>query len=261
MLEVIKHKSGQLVVDSRLIAEELNINHKDWLNNIIKKYQSKTEQAFGQLCFQNTTVINSVGAKNEVKFVYLTEDQSLFYMTLSRNTEEVVNCKLQLVQKFSQAKKLLSGINTIEQLELANSLAEKVECRFKSESIGKQFSMRIFAHTLPQYADLLEEAKIELAKENAIASNELYTPTNISKILISRGLKDYTSANKVNKLLNQFGLQTKPKKNWIPTAKARQLDLCKELEVIASLDQKANSWCGKQLRWKESVIDYIVDNI
>ena len=94
-------KNGILVVDSRLIAQELGIKHGDWMRNVVAKYQSQTEQAFGQLRFENGTVTNSVGAVNKVRFVYLTEEQSLFFMTLSRNTERVVQCKIQLVKAFS----------------------------------------------------------------------------------------------------------------------------------------------------------------
>ncbi len=103
----VQEKNGILVVDSRLIAVELGIKHGDWMRNVVAKYQSQTEQAFGHLRFENATVTNSVGAVNKVRFVYLTEEQSLFFMTLSRNTERVVQCKIQLVKAFSEAKKLL----------------------------------------------------------------------------------------------------------------------------------------------------------
>ena len=103
----VQEKDGVLVVDSRLIAIELGIKHGDWMRNVVAKYQSQTEQAFGHLRFENGTVTNSVGAVNKVRFVYLTEEQSLFMMTLSRNTKRVVQCKIQLVKAFSEAKKLL----------------------------------------------------------------------------------------------------------------------------------------------------------
>ncbi len=103
----VQEKDGVLVVDSRLIAIELGIKHGDWMRNVVAKYQSQTEQAFGHLRFENGTVTNSVGAVNKVRFVYLTEEQSLFFMTLSRNTKRVVECKIQLVKAFSEAKKLL----------------------------------------------------------------------------------------------------------------------------------------------------------
>ena len=60
----VSENNGVLVVDSRLIAVELGIKHGDWMRNVVAKYQSQTEQAFGQLRFENGTVTNSVGAVN-----------------------------------------------------------------------------------------------------------------------------------------------------------------------------------------------------
>lgn len=42
--------SSQLVVDSRLVAESLGIQHKTFIKTV-RKYQTETEQAFGILRF------------------------------------------------------------------------------------------------------------------------------------------------------------------------------------------------------------------
>ena len=106
-LIAIVNQGDTLVVDSRLIAERLGVGHSDWYRNIVLKYQTETEQAFGHLRFESGTVTNSVGAVNTVKFALLTEDQATFLMTLSRNTPEVVACKATLVKSFSEAKRIL----------------------------------------------------------------------------------------------------------------------------------------------------------
>lgn len=103
---VFQHEDGALVVDSRLIASQLGIQHENFMDTL-NKYKTQTEQAFGQFRFQTGTVTNSVGAVNKISFVFLTEDQAFFLMTLSRNTPEVVSAKLSLVKSFSEAKKLL----------------------------------------------------------------------------------------------------------------------------------------------------------
>ena len=46
-------RNSTLVVDSRLIAEILGVNHGDWVRNIIKKYQSEIEEDFGAIRFEN----------------------------------------------------------------------------------------------------------------------------------------------------------------------------------------------------------------
>lgn len=92
---------GELVVDSRLIAQELNIEHDSFMSTI-QTYQTLTEQEFGIFRFQ---IGKTKGRGRPERYVYLSEDQATFLMTLSRNTPEVVQCKLKLVKAFSKAKK------------------------------------------------------------------------------------------------------------------------------------------------------------
>ena len=103
-LNIETYSDGALVVDSRLIAQELNIEHESFLKTV-DKYKKQTEEAFGGLRFQIGVPDKPTG--NPPKFVYLTEDQATFLMTLSRNTPEVVRCKVLLVTQFSKAKKAL----------------------------------------------------------------------------------------------------------------------------------------------------------
>lgn len=108
---VVTEIEGVLVVDSRLIAARLGIEHESFLRTI-KKYQTKIEQHFGQFRFEIGTVANSVGAVNQTKYALLTEAQATVLMTLSRNTYEVVECKIELVGAFEKAKQLLQNKQT-----------------------------------------------------------------------------------------------------------------------------------------------------
>ena len=94
-----------LVIDSRLIAERLGIQHDNFVQTV-EKYKTQAEQAFGSFLFQTETKKRAVGA-TVVRFYLLTEDQATFIMSLSRNTPEVVQCKLDLVVAFSKAKSQL----------------------------------------------------------------------------------------------------------------------------------------------------------
>lgn len=106
-LSVSEHDDGFLVVDSRLVADRLGVSHSDWIQNVVRKYQAASEQAFGVIRFENgKPQLGTKGGRPEV-FVWLTEEQATFYMTLSRNTPEVVQCKVELVKKFVEAKRLL----------------------------------------------------------------------------------------------------------------------------------------------------------
>ena len=102
-------RGGELVVDSRLIAERLGIKHENFMQTI-KKHGYRIEKRFGQFRFETGTVRNSVGAVNETIYVLLTEPQATALMTFSRNTEEVIECKLDLVQAFEKAKAALKSL-------------------------------------------------------------------------------------------------------------------------------------------------------
>ena len=116
--------NGQNVVDSRLIAEELGIEHKNFLATI-RKYESDLMD-FGGVAFQKAP-FETAGGVQVSAFCYLNEDQATFVMTLSRNTEKVVNCKKRLVEAFSKAKKVITSQgDRIRELELELEL-RKVE--------------------------------------------------------------------------------------------------------------------------------------
>lgn len=97
--------SDELYVDSRLIAGRLGIEHRSFLETL-DTYQTQIEQAFGVLRFETAKPIGSQGGR-PARYGLLNEDQATFVMTLSRNSPEVVQCKLDLVQAFSKAKRLL----------------------------------------------------------------------------------------------------------------------------------------------------------
>jgi Phage regulatory protein Rha (Phage_pRha) len=111
---VTQHSDNVLVVDSRLIAQELRIEHESFMETV-RKYQKQTEQAFGVLRFETgKPQMGTVGGRPE-KYCLLTEEQATFYMTLSRNTPEVVELKIKLVKAFSEAKRLLLGLGVVQQ--------------------------------------------------------------------------------------------------------------------------------------------------
>jgi phage regulator Rha-like protein len=107
---VVTHPDGVLVVDSRLIAQELGIEHENFMETI-QKYKNQAEQAFGTIRFQTGSSQMPDGRPNPKpqKYCLLTEEQATFYMTLSRNTPEVVALKVRLVKAFFEARKKLQG--------------------------------------------------------------------------------------------------------------------------------------------------------
>ena len=98
-------QNENLVIDSRLVAAQLDVTHSAWMQNVVKKYQTEIEQAFGVLYFENSKPkAGSSGGRPEL-FTWLTEDQCVFLITLSRNTDQVITCKANIVKAFSNARK------------------------------------------------------------------------------------------------------------------------------------------------------------
>jgi anti-repressor protein len=114
-LSVIEY-NGQNVVDSRLIAEELGIEHKNFLATI-RKYEERLLKR-GRVAFEKAP-LQTAGGTQLSTFCYLNERQAVFLMTLSKNTDRVVECKDALEEAFSKAKQaIVSQGDRIRELEL-----------------------------------------------------------------------------------------------------------------------------------------------
>lgn len=97
-----------LVVDSRLIANELGIEHATLLKTI-KKYIDRLERK-NPVRFEVDVVKRPQGGTYEVSYCYLDEYQATLLMTFSRNTEQVLDCKEKLVDGFEKAKKIIKEV-------------------------------------------------------------------------------------------------------------------------------------------------------
>jgi phage regulator Rha-like protein len=129
---------GQLVVDSRLIAERLGLQHETVVKNI-RKYAADF-QSMGNLRFEiGTSHPNANGAQHQISFVCLNELQANFLMTLSKNTDRVVWCKRDLVIAFDRAKQIIKTVipaqnDRIRELELEVELERERNKRIDTTS-------------------------------------------------------------------------------------------------------------------------------
>jgi phage regulator Rha-like protein len=117
--------AGEMVVDSRIIAEQLDIQHKSFLK-LIRKHQVKLETKFGHLRFEISDVqMPNNATRQEVSHAWLNENQSTALMTLCRNTDRVVDLKFELVGKFQKQKRQLEDpANRALLSELARKIAD-----------------------------------------------------------------------------------------------------------------------------------------
>lgn len=89
-------------VDSRLLAEQLGNQRKNSMS-LIERYSEKFEE-FGLLAFETEARPVGQHGGGDVRFALLNEDQAFFLLSLSRNTDRVVELKASLIMAFREAR-------------------------------------------------------------------------------------------------------------------------------------------------------------
>lgn len=191
----VSSQNDQLVVDSRLVAAQLGITHKSFAETI-RKNQSEMEQEFGRVPFKTEVGERSQGGGNPEKIYCLNEDQALYLMTLSRNTDAVRKCKRELVKAFSQAKKIIpQQSERIQELQLEN---ENLKLRAKESD---RQDLRIALHGVP--TTLLLEGKQDSVVTVAIPTLEVINQnTNVK-------FKGQTLVQVAETMLRLYGIRFK----------------------------------------------------
>jgi phage regulator Rha-like protein len=266
-----------LVVDSRLVAQGLGIEHESFMKTV-EKYKTEVEQLFTSIRFQIGSSQMPDGRMNPKpqKYCFLTEEQSTFYMALSRNTPTVVAIKGRLVKAFFDAKRKLAEkqSNTVESdstgwtLRERNNLEKQFAPKPTQKEIRASYGMWKMAHGKP-YADrwlgqmhqrhypaLIGEAPQAQEMTSLATAKALLTPTKIAEVL---GLLYKTGSgdgSKVNSLLVKLGYQTSVGGKWSATDKAIAANLCDRKPV------DTNSRCQKdQLLWSASMIPILQEHL
>lgn len=241
----VEKQNGQLVVDSRLIATRLGVSHKSF-SETIRKHLSSIESAFGHLPFKTETVINSVGAKNKARFYFLNEDQSLFLMTLSRNTEQVIQCKLDLVKGFSHAKKILQD----KQPKLPQTYLEALEALVASEKEKEQLKLQAAA----------DKPKVEFANAIAASKNSLTFLEYAKSINQGR--------NKLMRLLREMNIlmknSTLPYQKYIDAGYfevSQEIDDRGKTIPFALVTNKGQLWLYGKIRSRIALQQAVIKNI
>jgi phage regulator Rha-like protein len=112
-------QKGEMLVDSRLIAKNLCNKHQNSLQ-LLDRYIDKF-RSFGKVMFKTEPLPS--GQKE--KFALLNEDQAYFLLSLSRNTERVVDLKARLVLAFCEAR-LALDVSQIEYLPTYHALHDEI---------------------------------------------------------------------------------------------------------------------------------------
>lgn len=115
-IEIIQHPDNkELVVDSRLIAEALNLDHTFWYRDTIKPCAERLDGRLGLFEFQTHKL---KGRGRPQKFVLLSERQAMHVVNLARRTPEVEEFQLHLNEEFFRMRDLLKKQQQKTQTEL-----------------------------------------------------------------------------------------------------------------------------------------------
>lgn len=115
---------GEARIDSRLIASNLGIKHKN-LVELVRNHQSDFDE-FGITRFQ-TAIFKLVGKPE--KFLMLNEDQAYLLLAYSRNTAKVRSLKIALVKAFRDARRAVE-VRQGEYMPSYHALHDAIHARF-----------------------------------------------------------------------------------------------------------------------------------
>lgn len=262
----VENQHGTLVVDSRLIAQRLDIEHESFMKTI-RKFQSKIEQRFGAIRFEIGLRLGGNGGGKPPVFALLTEPQATALMTFSRNTDEVVECKLDLVDAFDKAKDVLSLETVGQQLaspaELTALAIEEAELSANwlnrvlgiDETIAKQMMIDMVASQRPHLKPSLEQAK------KLIAAADPLDTVGMNATQLGEHLDPIKTAKEVNELLEKMGLQYKMYRISTKSGKQKwEWQVTEEgvkYSTVHKVTNRGTGWNGGQIKWQKLVINLV----
>lgn len=179
-------ESQEVLIDSRVYCRDvIKVNHSDWIQNVLYKYQNYIEQRFGILRFASTKTQNDVKRGRPTKYALMTRKQTNFLLLLSNNDPAVLDAKAQLIEEFDQALKWRTEYLE-RQLNATASTPNNTESQQREQWIAE----------LEQENKTLKEQIEELKQKSG---NEALKQLKILKIVE----REYKGICKVNSELEQ----------------------------------------------------------
>lgn len=194
---ILSTQNGEPVASSRQIAENFGKGHQHVLRDI--DAFKKDVSSFGQMFFETETP-DSYGRPQRT-YLMNRDGFTLVVMGLN-NSPKVIEWKLKYIAAFNEMeKKLTTPEPEPPELALSKALVMAQGIIAREQERSKQLEK--------------ENAKLKPAAEyahNMLLSDESLTVTQVA---LNFGM----TANKLNKLLDEWGIQRKVNKQWIPKRK------------------------------------------
>ncbi len=157
-LVIFNEEMNAIVLDSRVAARELGVDHKS-LKNLIREYAA----TFGEVPFQKAPLESG----QTETFALLTERQALLFIALAKNTEAAIVAKTRLVDAFLEMREY---IETTKRNDFA-TLLKKMDDIAQSLYDQINWSYSRIAHSDPVNKELLERGEKTIARFIATAKS------------------------------------------------------------------------------------------
>lgn len=228
----VHNNNGVLVTTSRNVAAVFEKEHKNVLADIRNIIASNLDEEFGRLNFQQSSYINEQN-KEQPEFL-LTRDGTML-LIMGYTGKKALALKTAYIKRFNEMEAMLKDIgSSVLTLERSLTIARMV-----LEPAG------ITGNQLTISLDNLVKAKtgesmLALTNTQLVApqQKQLLNPTEIGKPM---GL----SAVKINKKLEEMGLQYKTEAGWQPT----DLGLKRGAVLLDTGKRHSNGIPVRQLKW------------
>ena len=216
-------------IDSRIVANELGIEHRALIQSI-RKHQDSIENNFNLVTFEMLPRLEGQHGGGDLTIAHLTEDQAIFVGSLSRNNQQVIEFKAKIVKAFSIARKS----KELTRKEILLLALESEERALAAES------------------KILElQPKVE-AFDRVIDNSTTYTLDTVSDII-------NVGRNKLSEKLKQIGWAIKDStKGTSSTRKVEEIGYARTFfETIIKGNQEIKV---KKIVVTKKGLDYLVNN-
>lgn len=161
-------------VDSRKVAEGIGVQHPNFIETL-RTYQEKLER-WGKVPFETGP---SASGQQQI-YAMLNRNQALFAITLSRNTEQVVEWKMALIDALDQLDKHVKGKQiarrqSVRQIETAQTSPDLEERVFNKMMYLAQIGIHAMtpARLAGSYLKTYKSSEIRTVMDSLVISDKL----------------------------------------------------------------------------------------
>ena len=224
---------------------------------LTKKLRQDFEQGIDWTFCQNYQKVQSATGRPTDK-IYLTVDtfKEMGMMLPNGRGKEIRRYFLECERELKQLRSESAQTQTVSSQPTPRDIADFVSVILNIAGLDQSMIAASAANHVAKYYPALRPSAEDLKKELVIETSEkLLTPTEIGLILEQRtGVKH--SAQRVNKLLSENGLQTPNPHGkdpaWLPTPKGSEFS-----KLLLAAQKGIKDATRQHLQWFESVVDVL----